>query len=312
MSTTPVIDVGGTHVTAALVDTERWRTVDGTRHRVELCSGGSAAEIIGTIAAGAARAGDLRGSMLGVSMPGPFDYVKGIGRFRHVGKFDALDGVDVKTALLDALSPRPRDICFVNDASAFGLGDWVTGAARGADRVVAITLGTGVGSVFLDHGIPVSTGPRVPPDGSAHLLRIGDCALEDVVSRRAIIAAYRAANGNDTDIDVHAIAERARAGDSVARTAFDGALRALGAALRPWLVRFDAELLVVGGGITASWELVAPPLKEGLTCSRAAAGAPWTGGAIVRSADPEGSILVGAAWHAITRGAGPRTPGSHR
>jgi glucokinase len=308
----PVIDIGGTHVTAALVDTVRWRTVDGTRQRTPLRSNGSAAEIIATLVSAIRPLGDISGSILGVSMPGPFDYNKGIGRFHDVGKFDALNGVDVSSALHTALPTPPASIAFVNDASAFAIGEWIGGAAQGVRSVVGITIGTGVGSAFLDRGHVISDGPDVPPNGYAHLLRIDGRPLEDVVSRRAIIAAYQSAQSSaesetarppvvdvDPTLDVDTVARRAADGDAIARRVLDHAIGALGEALRPWLVRFGAEILVVGGGIATAWELIEPPLRDGLLRTDTLSGPAWAGGKIVHSGDPEGSNLTGAAWHAL-------------
>ena len=176
---------------------------------------------------------------------------------------------------------------------------------------MGITLGTGVGSAFLDRGQVISDGPAVPPDGYAHLLRIDGRPLEDVVSRRAIIAAYQSAQsaaGSDParppSVDVDTIERRAADGDASARGVLDHAIGALGAALRPWLVRFGAEILVVGGGIATAWELIEPALRDGLLRTDTAdplSGQAWTGGKIVHSGDPEGSNLTGAAWHALNR-----------
>ncbi len=301
---TPVIDIGGTHVSAALVDTLRWRTVDGTQRRTPLRSDGPAAEIIATLVSAIRPLGDITASILGVSIPGPFDYDAGIGRFHDVGKFDALNGVDVGSALRTALPAPPAGIAFVNDASAFAIGEWIGGAAQGVRRVVGITLGTGVGSAFLDRGHVISAGPDVPPNGYAHLLHIDGRPLEDVVSRRAIIAAYEAAEPETARprvVDVDTVARRAADGDAIARGVLGHAIGALGQALRPWLVRFSAEILVVGGGITASWELIEPALRDGLLRDVTSSGPAWTGGTIVRSGDPEGSTLAGAAWHARSR-----------
>ena len=304
---TPVIDVGGTHVTAALADTGRWRTVDGTRQRMPLRSDGTAAEIVATLVSAIRPLGDISWPVLGVSIPGPFDYDKGIGRFHGVAKFAALNGVDVGSALRAALGAAlpapPARIAFVNDASAFAIGEWIGGAAQGAGRVVGITLGTGVGSAFLDHGHVIADGPDVPPSGYAHLLRINGRPLEDVVSRRAIIAAYQSATGSGTAgapaVDVDAIAHRAADGDPVARSVFGHAIGALGDALRPWLIRFGADILVVGGGMAESWEIVEPALRDSLLRAGTGPGPAWKGGTIVHSRDTEESNLVGAAWHAL-------------
>lgn len=303
----PVLDVGGTHVTAALADTAQWRTVAGTRHRRPLRSGGTADEIIATLADAIRSLGDIGSSALGIAMPGPFDYATGIGRFREVGKLDALNGVDVGLALRAALPAPPARVAFVNDASAFTIGEWISGAARGAKRVVGITLGTGVGSAFLDRGSVVADGPDVPPHGYAHLLRVDRRPLEDLVSRRAIIAAYESARGAasqgeaapGTAVDVDVIARLAANGDGTAEAVIGDALDTLGQALRPWLVRFGAEILVVGGGIAGSWELVGPALERALLREGTPSAPAWRGGMTVRARDPEESLLVGAAWSTV-------------
>jgi glucokinase len=297
----PAIDVGGTHVTAALADAALWRTVAGTRHRRPLRSGATADEIITTLAAAIRSLGDISSSALGIAMPGPFDYATGIGRFRDVGKFDALNGMDVGSALRAALPAPQAHIAFLNDASAFTIGEWVSGAAQGATRVVGITLGTGVGSAFLDHGRVIADGPDVPRRGYAHLLRVNGRPLEDLVSRRAIIAAYESAQAAapGSAVDVDAIARLAASGDGPARAVIGQAVGTLGKALRPWLVRFGAEILVVGGAIAGSWELIGPALDGALLREGTPSAPAWRGGMIVRARDPEEATLVGAAWNAV-------------
>ena len=99
-----------------------------------LRSDGSADDIIGTIAKCAATLTHLGGATLTLAMPGPFDYQHGIGRYEGVAKFDSLNGVDVRAALFDALPDSPAAIEFLNDADAFGIGEWVRGAAAAAVR----------------------------------------------------------------------------------------------------------------------------------------------------------------------------------
>lgn len=317
MTGQPVLEVGGTHVLASRVDTGTWRA--RPVHRLPLDSGGAAGEILATLAAGAARLGLTAAETLAVAIPGPFDYPAGIGRFRGVGKFGALAGVDVGRALRDRLPVPPAPVAFVNDAEAFGLGEWLAGAARGYRRAVAITLGTGVGSAFVADGRVVASGPSVPPDGHVYRLTVDGRPLEETVSRRAIVAAYRRvsrAGGPDPgareagpgeaglgeigsrEIDVREIAALALGGDERAARVFTEAFARLGAALAPWLARFHAQVLVAGGGLTASWPLLEPPLRRGL--------GPMTPElVIVKSADPAAAAAVGAAWRIGTPAGAP-------
>jgi glucokinase len=262
----PVLEIGGTHVTAAMVDLSAG-AVHGEPAREPLSPQGSAEDILGRLARTASRLGAPPSATWGVAVPGPFDYEAGVALFEGVGKFDALYGTDVGTALRARIHPTPATLRFVNDADAFGLGEHAGGAAAGHARAICLTLGSGVGSTFLADGMPVNDGPQVPPEASAHRLTFDGRPLEDTVSRRAIRATYaRAADGNPDDVpDVRGIASRARAGDALAGTVLDHAFRALGVAMAPWVTRFAATVLVVGGSIAGSWDLVVAPLRDGLT-----------------------------------------------
>lgn len=252
-----VLEIGGTHVTAALVDTPRRRV--SHRIRRPLDARGNAEHILGTVVR---CAGNLRvpaGQVWGVAVPGPFDLDKGIARFAGVGKFDDLYGIDVRSVLLDGVRPRPADVVFLNDAHAFLLGEWSAGAAAGHRRCVGITLGTGVGSAFLADGSVCREGPGVPPDGRVDLTLWSGAPLEHTVSRRAILARYGCGHG----VDVLDIAERARHGEPWAAQVLDEALAALGTVLALCVRDFGASAVVVGGAMALSWDLVGPALRTG-------------------------------------------------
>lgn len=286
MRSVPVLDVGGTHVTAARVDPQSWRIVSAPV-RVEIDSHGSADEILDGFAAAAAGIAP-EGTLWAVAMPDPFDYPAGVGRFHDVGKFESLDGVDVRAGLRPRLPGRPDEIVFCNDADAFAVGEWVAGAGTGSTRLVGLTLGTGVGSGWVDAGEVVD--PGLPPGGRAHLLRVDGLPLEELMSRRAIRRAYADATGGDP-ADVRAIAERARGGDPVAGQVLARALRALGYALAPALRDFAPDVIVLGGSMSASWDLFEPWFREG------------TGAVAVPpvrvAADPEAAALRGATHVAL-------------
>ncbi|GGO49151.1 glucokinase [Streptomyces lasiicapitis] len=261
----PVLEIGGTHVTAALVATSA-DADSGTgpaqvlrrAHRT-LDPRGTAEQVLGAVVRCATQVDAPAAAVWGVAVPGPFDYDKGVARFEGVGKFDDLYGIDVGSVLLDGVWPRPAGTVFLNDAHAFALGEWTAGAARGHQRCVGITLGTGVGSAFLVDGDVRRDGPGVPPLGRADLLKSEGRPLEDVVSRRALLARY-----GDREAELSDIAARARAGEARAAHVLDEALTALGRALAPHVRDFEATALVVGGGLARSWDVVEPSLRDAL------------------------------------------------
>jgi predicted NBD/HSP70 family sugar kinase len=288
---TPVLEVGGTHVSAALVDVDAGVLV-GPAHRRDVDAAGPAAEILDAFV----RVGGLLSApdpvAWGVAMPDPFDYRHGIALFDGVGKFDSLRGVDVGAQLAQRLPGRPRRIWFLNDADAFTLGEWAYGAAAGSRRCVGLTLGTGVGSGWLVDGRIVSSGAGVPPDGRAHRLEIDGAPLEDTVSRRAIRRAYQQAGG-DPDADVREIANQARCGVGAASDVLQHAMRALGRALAPRVRDFGADIIVVGGSMAGSWELFGPWFIDGFDGSGPAP-------AVSLAKHPQDAALLGAGRFART------------
>ena len=201
-----------------------------------------------------------------------------------MGKFESLNGVDVGAALRDLLVAD--GVRFLNDADAFGIGEAAVGAARGQARAVCLTLGSGIGSTFLADGLPVKTGGAIPSGGFVHTLRYAGRPLEDSMSRRALRAAYRQATGRD--LDVRELADQVRAGEPDAARVWEAGFDAMTAAIAPWLRSFGADLVVVGGSIARSWDLVGPSLAEGFD----AAGALVT---VVPAAHPDDAALFGAA-----------------
>ncbi|WP_026818495.1 ROK family protein [Arthrobacter castelli] len=262
-----VLEIGGTHVTAAVVEHTNWTVKPDSLFRLPLQAAGSAGELVDAMERAASGSGDAGAGGLTVAIPGPFDYERGVGEYRDVGKFESLAGFDLRTELSDRLNLDGNSIAFINDAEAFGIGEYALGAASGYRRAVCITLGTGVGSVFLDNGLPVRTGTEVPPHGTAHRLEYRGRPLEETVSRRAVRAAYTAAvspDRKDGDADVHEIASLAHSGDPTAVRVLETAFAGLGEALGAYVHAFGAGVLVVGGSVARSWDLVAPALRSGL------------------------------------------------
>ncbi|GAB3398834.1 ROK family protein [Schumannella luteola] len=281
-----VMDIGGSHSTAALI------------------GGGPAAPDILARAEGhvdaAAGPDDLLRAMVApavaldvpdlpwmIALPGPFDYPRGVGDFAGVGKFDAIAGVPLARPFATLLRTDARRIRFINDAAAFAIGEWSADARRAA-RFVGITLGTGVGSAFLRDGRPVESGPGVPPSGWVHLLEVDGEPLETRVSTAAIIADHLERTGRRRT--VAEVADAARSGDPVASAVWRRAMTTLGEVLAPSLAAFGADELVIGGGMSRSWDLIDEPLRAALTA------APELVDLILRPAERrDDAALLGAA-----------------
>ncbi|MES1249276.1 MAG: ROK family protein, partial [Chitinophaga rupis] len=144
------VDIGGTHVSAALVETGDGRCLDGAYVRDEVDPQASATRILEVwarvIDIALAKAGGRPVESIGIAMPGPFDYHTGTAMITGLAKYERLYGLNIREALQDRIANSNIPIFFGNDAACFGLGETRTGAAAGHSRVIAITLGTGLGA----------------------------------------------------------------------------------------------------------------------------------------------------------------------
>jgi glucokinase len=280
------LDIGGTHVTAGRIRVESATVVLGTRVRVDFPAAGESG-VLPRILEAAAAIATPELSHLGVAVPGPFDYAAGISRIRH--KLGGLYGVNLRRELATTLDLGDRGaIAFVNDAEAFVLGEWWAGAARAQTRVLGITLGTGLGSAFLEHGEFVRSDGRVPPEGALYKLAFRGVPVEETISARALLAGY---GGDSADVtDVEQIAARGRAGEDRARLVFRQLAADLAEFLAPPLEAFAPTCLVVGGSIARAWELLEPVLEQRLAAYRPLV--------VVRAARIDDAPLLGAARHA--------------
>jgi glucokinase len=283
------LDIGGTHVAAGRVHVGSKTVEAGTRVRVEFppADGSGLVERIVETAAAVATPEMRR---FGVAAPGPFDYAAGISRIEH--KLPGLYGVDLRRELGSALDLTGlHAIAFLNDAEAFLLGEWWAGAARGHSRAVGITLGTGLGSAFLEAGRIVRSRTRVPAEGALYALPFRGAPVEETISRRALLARYGARSEDGTDVEQ--IAARGRGGEPRARLVFSELAADLAEFLAPPLEAFAPTCLVVGGSIARAWELLGPVLEQGL-----AAFQPLV---VTRAARIDDATHLGAARHAAVQ-----------
>jgi glucokinase len=271
-----VLEIGGSHVTAAVVSSGTWAV--NVVERSKLDSQQAAELVLGDLAT-AARTLPLANG-LAVALPGPFDFETGVAWYRGQGKFDNLYGHNVGDSLRDLLDLD--QILFMNDAEAFAVGEWTAGAVRGVERCVGVTIGTGIGTAFLADGRVVREGETVPPGGELYKTSYDGKPLEDWISARAILRAYFARTGTEEpEIGVKEIAERARGGAADARDVLLEAFGVLAAALTPWLERFGVTKVVLGGSISGAFDIVRSVFEFNVSATE----------------DTERSALVGAAAH---------------
>lgn len=265
------LDVGGTSLKSAIISSKA-QLLNGCFRKTPVDSQGTAGAIFGTFSKTLelhlqeAKELDLGVAGLGVAMPGPFDYGKGISLMKR--KFGGIYGLNLKRELIKRLGlPEDFLIRFEVDAWLFLRGEAWLGAAQGYNRVSGITLGTGLGSGFMINNDIVAEGSGVPSNAWIGGMPYGDGIVEDKISRRGIIARHKelGRRSSQENLDVKEIALRGlEQGDETSLQVFRELGSTLGQILKPILSVFKAECLVLGGQISKSFSLFEEPLKREL------------------------------------------------
>ena len=265
------VDVGGTTTAAGLV-TDGGDVIAVHQQRTHANGPGTSRRTIETLVEAVLR--DPSGTTpvgIGVGVPAVVDAVAGtVGEEAH--HVPELAGVPLARALTERFGvPSFID----NDVNALALGEWRFGSARGAQSVVVLAPGTGFGSgIVIDgrvirgaHGFGAELG-HVPVNfdgepcwcggrGCLALYASGR-GIAEIARERAASAAGKtlldAAGGDAARIHPALVFGLAAAGDPAAGAVIDLACRALGAILGIVINGLNPEVIVVTGGVAASFQ----------------------------------------------------------
>lgn len=166
-------------------------------------------------------------------------------------------GTAVKQQLEKATGKRVE---LENDANCVALAESKFGAAKGLDRVVCLTLGTGLGGGVLWDGKLLSGGPHGGAGELGHMLLYPGGVLcpcgrrgcgEQYVSGTAIRRRIKEAG---LDITPQELFEKA-AVDLVCMQVVEGFTADLAFIVSNLQAAFDMEMMIIGGGVSESAEL---------------------------------------------------------
>ena len=256
------LDLGGTRLKAGLVDGATAQVHAATTAPTKDLDGDAALELLRRMATELLDGQRVAG--IGVCVPGVVDG----GRIVSLpGKFPGIVNRDIGAGLAQAGMP----VTVVNDAIAYGAGEAVYGAGAGHQRVVVMTVGTGVGVCVLEDGQPLGRGPLgggilsgqlplgVPDQGARDTS--GNSGTVEAVCRAAALVAEATGRGS-TATDVRTVYDRAASGEAAAVAAVEH--------YRWWLSRGIVALshahtpsrVVLGGGPMTAGNPVLPGLQE--------------------------------------------------
>ena len=290
------IDIGGSHITAAIIDVEHPKAKPVSIIRKEIDTKGAGREIIEAISACILEiaADNHPVTAIGIAFPGPFDYQKGVSRIAELGgKFQHIFGLHVAQALKDGCSLPDTDFYFENDAHCFA-----AGAANlyhvNKKRSLFLTLGTGFGSSFMEDGVVLSHHPSIPASGALYGEKFKDSIADDYFSTRWILNQYQAVSNTEAQ----SVKDMAESGSAAAVSVFNNFGSNLGNFLLPWLQQFACEVLVIGGNIAKAETLFHAALIRELNLLEHLP-------EIIYCGDTEACILKGAALQTLTKESQP-------
>lgn len=255
------VDIGGTHITACLVDLDELRIIEETETRCYIDSSAAADIIISAWATVIKEANDKYQhavGRIGIAMPGPFDYEKGVCLIKGLAKYESLYGLNVKEKLAKALGIAADEIRMLNDATAYLAGEHQFGSGKGSGSVLGITLGTGLGSAWYMQ--------QQMNDGDLYSYPFKEGVAEDYVSARWLINAYHEKTGELLP-GVHPISERARNNDKIAIELFHSFGRSLAEIIISRFQPVLPERVVLGGNIARSADIFLPACQQVLTAA---------------------------------------------
>jgi glucokinase len=265
------IDLGGTNVRVGAV-TMAGELVVSQECPIEARQGPQAGmeKIAGLIA----RVTDETGGRLqaiGIGSTGPVD--RDLGAIQNPYTLPTWENVSI----VDLMHERFRvPVTIENDADAAALGESWMGAGRGLPRLCLVTIGTGVGTAFIEEGrIYRGVGGAhcegghmvLDPSGPECYCGAKGC-WESLASGTAIAAYARGqassrptlmtdlAGGDPERIDAAMVAEAARRGDPLAAGIVDRAAEHIALGLVNLIVLFLPDVIVLTGGVVRSYDLM--------------------------------------------------------
>ena len=210
---------------------------------------------------------------MGAVVPGTVDVKRGI--IRRSPNVTSLDGFAVTEAIENKLN---LPCVLENDANAAAIGENWLGASKDFQSSICVTLGTGVGGgIIIDgkilRGIDGTAGeighicvePFGAPCGCGSIGCVEQYSSATAIKRLAVKFGEKYPNSllsEKTDFTSLEIYQAGKSGDQLAIEVFRQQGFYLGIALAGLVNVLNPEIIVIGGGAAAGWDLFSPYMIE--------------------------------------------------
>lgn len=251
------VDLGGTKILAGIVDG------DGhVEHRREHATPvGSQDDLLAGLDQAVEELLDDRIAAIGFGLPSPID--QRTGRAQQAVNIPLDASIDFRTRMSERFE---LPVGIENDANSAAYAEFHFGAAREANTMVMLTLGTGCGGGavidgklfrgWAEFGHMVIVYDGIPCQGTC----TGRGHLEPYVT--GVAAAKLAQDVFGPAVDAHRLVRLAGEGEPQAIEILDGIGRHLGAGIGSLVNIFNPDLVVIGGGFAAAGDFILDPARE--------------------------------------------------
>ena len=277
------IDLGGTNIKAALVNTLTGEISGTTSIPTQSREGYDAVianmgKLVERIVAASGIAPDNIGG-IGIGVPGEIDMERGVTLF-----LTNLPGQWRNVALAEKLKALTGfEVSLINDARAMTFAEWKFGAGKGVETAAFYTLGTGIGGgLIINNKLHLGIGGAGGELGHVIVDLYGDACgcgsrgcVEAYASGPAIAAMGMKAVvqglttslaemcGDDLNkITPELVCQAALAGDEIAKDIYERAGRYIGIGVASIITALNPRRVVFGGGVAAAGELILDPIRR--------------------------------------------------
>lgn len=251
------VDLGGTKILAGIVDR------DGRleRHRENPTPVSSQDDLLAGLDRAVEELLDDEIAALGFGLPSPID--QRTGRAQQAVNIPLDATIDFRARMSERFG---LPVGIENDANSAAYAEFHFGAAREANSMVMLTLGTGCGGGavidgklfrgWAEFGHMVIVYDGIPCQGTC----TGRGHLEPYVTGVAATKLAQAEFG--PAVDAHRLVRLADEGEPRAISILDGIGRHLGAGIGSLVNIFNPDLVVIGGGFAAAGDFILDPARE--------------------------------------------------
>jgi glucokinase len=251
------VDIGGSHITAGVVDLQKKILLTETVQRQHVSSHQNTERIITAWAdtiSHSIQSTSHPVTKIGMALPGPFDYERGISYIKGLDKYEALYGKNIKELLGSELRISPTCIQMKNDAGCFLQGEMFGGVAVGETKCIGLTIGTGIGTAKTVDGYG--------EDADLWHSPLNDSIAENYLSSRWFVGRYKTLFGSEVK-DVKELCSRIKDEPTILRI-FDEFSDNLTSFLITFIRNENPNLIVLGGNIAQAGQYFLPTVIQKL------------------------------------------------